>query len=239
MCEHARRAAGRRRDVEAVRREPADHAVVDDEARPRRAGRHSGSARPRACRNVDVQAVRGIRPRPAPPPRSCRASSASNMPTDVRAVRHSRVDRRVHVLAGAREKTRALPLPDILEHRALRRAPRRASACVRTGSNSSPRVGPAMVPNVTGVYGWRNVVSPTAGIGLPSVSGDDRQRVDVRRLALVGRHAGRGVALDVLDGAKTFARRQLEILDRHVVLEIDESARLRRRCRTFAPTRPR
>ena len=31
-CEHARRAAGRRRDVEAVGREAADDAVVHDEA---------------------------------------------------------------------------------------------------------------------------------------------------------------------------------------------------------------
>ena len=49
-----------------------------------------------------------------------------------------------------------------------------------------------------------------------------RQRVHVRGLALVGRHAGGGVALDVLDRAEAFARAEPQILGGDVVLEIDE-----------------
>ena len=63
---------------------------------------------------------------------------------------------------------------------------------------------------------------PTSGTGLPELAGDDAERVQVRGLALVGRHAGRRVALDVLDRAEAFARREREVVRRHVVLEIDE-----------------
>ena len=60
------------------------------------------------------------------------------------------------------------------------------------------------------------------GDGLGQALGDECQGVDVRGLALVGAHAGRGVALDVLDRAEAFAQRQAEILRRDVVLEVDE-----------------
>ena len=78
---------------------------------------------------------------------------------------------------------------------------------------------------MTGVYGMRNVVWPTSGTALPSCAGDDAERVQVRGLALVGRHAGRRVALDVLDRAEAFARREREVPRRDVVLEIDEGLR--------------
>ena len=54
----------------------------------------------------------------------------------------------------------------------------------------------------------RKVVSPTSGTGLSRIAGDDVEGVHVRGLALVGRHAGGGVALDVLDRAEAFARRR-------------------------------
>ena len=44
---------------------------------------------------------------------------------------------------------------------------------------------------------------------------------DIGGLALIGRHAERGVALEVLDGDVAFARGERDILQRHVVLEID------------------
>ena len=58
-----------------------------------------------------------------------------------------------------------------------------------------------------------------------SVGGGDRERVHVRKLALVGRHAGRGVALDVLDRAHALLDRQAHVLGANVVLEIDERLR--------------
>ena len=53
-------------------------------------------------------------------------------------------------------------------------------------------------------------------------SGGDGERIHVRKLALVGRHAGGGVALDVLDRAHALLDRQAHILGANVVLEIDE-----------------
>ena len=51
---------------------------------------------------------------------------------------------------------------------------------------------------------------------------DDAQRVDVGRLALVGRHAGGGVALDVLDRGVALADRQQQVGGGDVVLVVDE-----------------
>ena len=41
---------------------------------------------------------------------------------------------------------------------------------------------------------------------------------------MVRRHAGGGVALDVLNGFEAFAQRKDDILRHHVVLEVDERA---------------
>ena len=49
-----------------------------------------------------------------------------------------------------------------------------------------------------------------------------RQGVHVRGLALVGRHAERGVALQVLHRAEIFLRGKLDIGGRHVMHEVDE-----------------
>ena len=68
------------------------------------------------------------------------------------------------------------------------------------------------------------MVRPTSGIGFAS-SGGDRERVHVRKLTLVGRHARGGVALDVLDRAHALLDRQAHILGANVVLEIDERFR--------------
>ena len=65
-------------------------------------------------------------------------------------------------------------------------------------------------------------MSPTSGIGFAERLGGDGERVHVGGLALIGRHAGRGVALDVLDRAQALAHRELDVLGADVVLEIDE-----------------
>ncbi len=48
----------------------------------------------------------------------------------------------------------------------------------------------------------------------------DRKTVDVRKLALIGRHAQRGITLGVLDAFITFAGRELHVRDFHVVLRV-------------------
>ena len=54
------------------------------------------------------------------------------------------------------------------------------------------------------------------------LAGDDGKRVNVRGLALVGAHAGRGVALHVLDRGEALAHGQAQVLGGDVVLEVDE-----------------
>ena len=53
--------------------------------------------------------------------------------------------------------------------------------------------------------------------------GHDGQAVDVRELTLVGRHAERGVALQMLDRAEALAFCQSDIVGRDVVLKINKS----------------
>ncbi len=52
--------------------------------------------------------------------------------------------------------------------------------------------------------------------------GGNGKAVHVGRLALVGRHAVGGVALDMLDGAHALAHGQADVLGGHIVLEVDE-----------------
>ena len=51
---------------------------------------------------------------------------------------------------------------------------------------------------------------------------------DVGGLALIGRHAERGVALEMLDRAEAFGCGERDVLVGHVVLEIDERLGLAR-----------
>ena len=72
----------------------------------------------------------------------------------------------------------------------------------------------------------------------PVSLGHQREAVDVGGLALVGRHAERGVALQMLDGAEALALGQLDVARGDVVLEVDEGLAARRRAPATA-ARPR
>ena len=61
--------------------------------------------------------------------------------------------------------------------------------------------------------------------------GHGGEPVDARGLALVGRHAERRIALQVLDRDIAFARRERDVLQGHVVLEVDPSPSRRIRLR--------
>ena len=83
--------------------------------------------------------------------------------------------------------------------RPRRRAPRSAPAC-RAGGTSSPRS--------------RRSPRPVSAASTPEPD-------DAADPALVGRHPERRVALGVLGPPEALARRQRQVLDRHVVLEVD------------------
>ena len=76
--------------------------------------------------------------------------------------------------------------------------------------------------------GGRRAVDGRAGFGdgLAGKPGHDREADDIGRLALVGRHAERRIALEVLDGAEVFLMRQPHVLHGDIVLEVDPGAAL-------------
>ena len=135
-------------------------------------------------------------------------------------------DRGMHVLATTREIAGALPHADVLENGALARGPRmhgRASDRVEEFAPGLP--GEAR----EGDRGVRHAERRQAHCRHRLAEFVRRmvQGVEVRRLALIGRHAGRGVAFDVLDRAKAFAHRQIEIFEHDIVLKVDEGFRAR------------
>ena len=134
--------------------------------------------------------------------------------------------RRVHVLdARAGNTARASTGPRSRTPRPAP-APSHESASCAPGSNRSPREMPAKLPKVAGVYGMRNVVKPDLRDGRVERLRGDRERVQVRGLALVGRHSGRGVALQVFDRAESLLRGKPQVAHRHVVLKVDEGLEL-------------
>ena len=147
---------------------------------------------------------------------------ASSSPTLFRTLRISRLIGRVLVLAAARIGVGAAPLADRLEDGAVLRCASRRSGCGGPGRNRL-RVSDAG----DRAEGERRVGRAERGEadlrdGLAGGFGEHAQAVEVRRLALVGRHAEGGVALGVLDRFVALALRQLEIGGGDVVLEIDE-----------------
>ena len=92
----------------------------------------------------------------------------------------------------------------------------------------------------------RRAIGRRSGL-VDGAAGQRRHRgeaVDIGGLALIGRHAERGVALEVLDRDVALARGERDVLQRHVVLEIDPAPALRRRpwarrlrCDTGRPAR--
>ncbi len=140
---------------------------------------------------------------------------------------HFAVDGRVQVLAGLRKVPGAFPLTDILEPRTLGDGPgvdRSLTDGVEEFLARQAREGPEGDRRV----GLAEGREADLGQRLAERAGRDGERIHVRRLALVGRHAGGGVALDMLDRAEAFADRELDVLGRDVVLEIDESLDARR-----------
>src|SRR6185437_2270518 len=127
----------------------------------------------------------------------------------------------VHALPGTREVASALPQADVLEYGAVasrpvvhRRGPYRVEQLATREARETAEAHRRI----------RHTERREADLRhwLVELARDDRERVDVGRFALVRRHPGGGVALDVLDGAKAFTGGQSEVPRRDIVLPIDE-----------------
>ena len=85
-----------------------------------------------------------------------------------------------------------------------------------------------------GIVGWAETRRADGGNRQAARLGQDCEAVQVRGLALIGGHAERGVALQMLDGLEAFALRQPHIRGCHVVLQVDEGFALARESRRAA-----
>ena len=131
------------------------------------------------------------------------------------------VHRILRLLAGLRVIERAQPRPGLDEHRALLLGP-----SVRW---CQPRWAKILRPVMAGKGAdgdRREGRAEGGGADRAEIAagdrGEHRRAVEIAGLALVGRHAERGVALEMLGDAEALARRKLHVGYRHVVLEIDE-----------------
>ena len=220
VIENTRGAAGCRRDVEPVMRKTRDDAVIHHVAVfPEH---HSVPASTR----LELQPVIGIEPvqelgciraDDLDLSESCRIENADARTHRLAFARDGSVD----VFAVLQEIARPAPERDVLEHGAVlgrpgvdRRLPDRLEQCTTRRADQRAE-------------GDRRIGRPKcrrADVGDRTIQRlrHDLERGHVRCLALVGRHSGGGVALDVLDGLEAFPDREQDVLDRDVVLKIDE-----------------
>ena len=184
----------------------------------RSASCRSGSGRGRDSRGVGVNAVQefgGVGPTTSILP----SVEASKMPTALRTARHSRAT------AACISSPRGGNSARVSRCRHPR-TPRRAQRPNRARCLADRVEQVAARGSGKGAERHRRIRNAERGVADPRDRpcrgfGDHRQRVHVGRLALVGGHAGGGVALHVLDRAEALAVAS-EVLGSDVVLEIDE-----------------
>jgi len=127
----------------------------------------------------------------------------------------------VHGFASAGEIVRALPRADILEDRAVLCGPVmdwRAAHRIEQIAPSRARERAERHRRIRHAErGEPNLRYRRAGN-----LRHDHERIHVRGLALIGRHPGCGVTLDVLDRTEALAQCDRQILGRDVVLKVDE-----------------
>ncbi|MPM07842.1 hypothetical protein SDC9_54151 [bioreactor metagenome] len=148
---------------------------------------------------------------------------------DARARRqHLAVDTLAPVrLARAGEVLRPHPGSDLDEGRALRRRP-----VMRRREPARAEALPAVAAAKRGQRHRRAGRAEDRGAGrgkrLAGEFRHHRKRRDVRGLALIGRHAKRGPALQMLDRAHVLLMRKPDVLDGDVVLQVDPGPALAR-----------
>ena len=130
----------------------------------------------------------------------------------------------VHGFASLRKIPGALPLAHILERGAVLGRPFMNGRAADGIEHFTAR-GAGECAEADRRVGRPEGGETHLGNRLLELGGGDGKRVHVGKLALVGRHAGGGVALDVLDRAHALLDGQAHILGANVVLEIDEGFR--------------
>ena len=225
--EDARGAAGGGGDVEAVGGEPADDAVVADEAVLAEQEAVAAAADPELRPGVGVHPLHegdGVGADDLDLAER-RGVEDAERGAGRRGTRGRR--RRACPRPALREVPGAAPEGDRLEDGAVGLGPG-----VDRGL-AGDLEGRVLVVAGEGAEGRRRVGRAEGGEAdlrrrLAERVGGDHQAVDVRHLALVGRHAVGGVALDVLDRAHALADREADVLGGDVVLEVDEGLGRRR-----------
>jgi len=220
MREHPRGAAGRRRHVEAVGLQARDHAIVHEE---------TGFAQHQAIAAApDLELLEGVGVHAL---EKCRRVGTDDFDlaerggveqADARPCHGAfSCDGGVHRFAAHRKIPGAFPWAHVLERGpVLGRPVVNGRAADGIEEIAARRAGESA--EGYGRIGWAEGRQAHLGDRLLELGGGDAKRIHVRKLALVGRHAGRRVALDVLDRAHALLDRQADILSANVVLEIDE-----------------
>ncbi len=171
---------------------------------------------------VDVDAVQELGRVGARRPRSCRASRRrrcrpGRAPPCIRGRPRRACPRRRCGKYQARFHS-----AHVLEDGAVRRGPAVDRRLARRGRTGCSRDRPAKAAEGDRRVGLAEGGEADGRHVSAQRLGRDAEGVHVRRLALVGRHAGGGVALDVLDRAEPLAHREADVLGGDVVLEVDE-----------------
>ena len=135
--------------------------------------------------------------------------------------RHFAVHRILGLLAPFRVVKRAKPGPGLDEHRPLLHG-----VSVRRRKPGGAEVGAAVMAGKSADGDGREGRPEGRGADRADIAPGDgsehRRAIDIADLALIGRHAERGIALEMLGDAKALAHGKLHVGHRHVVLEIDE-----------------
>ena len=139
---------------------------------------------------------------------------------DIPGLAKRRIVRR---FAGARIRVRTLPESGVDEPRAVRDDASRASPSSASARDALLRRCPGTHPARPACKAAGTSSSRRSAIGNPSCFRQQREPDDVGQLALVGAHAERRVALEMLDGAVAFARGERDVVDGDVVLPVDEA----------------
>ena len=191
MGEHARRAACCRRDMEAVGRQPGDDAVVEDVAILLQHQPVAAAAGFELQPTIDVDAVHELGRIGADDLDLAQRAGVED--ADMLAHRRAFARHRLaHVLIAAWKIPGALPEPDILEPRALFLGPAMDRRLARGVEKGAARWADQRAEG-DGRIGRPEGGRADCRQGLVQNAGDDAERVHVRALALVCRHARGGV----------------------------------------------